>query len=308
LPAFPEFAKASSLGGPEVIANLPWAPGIPSQLHPTTIWSWDAAICTLGKSLCIWYEGGNGWPDEVSLLNTGEDVTQRDVEMLLSWCSDRFEDAHLCFVSQHTRDQLAGSSVFTITRDDAEGDYIYDVGEMVSRSGSPYRRVRRELARIDGTLGRLDTRMYKRAELGTISSDLMAVSRQWLLESATEASRFAQDEIEAIERMVLSNWPLSARSDLRTIVLSAGDEIVAWVMVEVDPSSEVVGHFMKYRPTKNLSLSHAVFDAVAGLARDAGASRFNAGPDMGFGGIRQFKESWRPSYLRPTYQCRLASI
>lgn len=301
IPQFPNFTPISELEFGAISNTLDRLAASNSQLQASTIWFWDAAVCAHGGSICIWYQESCGWPHEVSLVASARSGARAALD-LLDWM-DVLQTAplKLMYLNSNTATLLSASSDLVVVHDRSESDYIFNTADARARIGGRYKRLRYSLRRAERQLGPIRFVHYSDEQTHEIGPLLVGLSEEWLSTAGTQGSRLAESELRAIRRFV--DRPAEVK-DGRTYYVTMclmGGKSIGWAGSEYRGGSELIGHFLKYRPMPNLSLSHCVVAGVVDLAARLGAPTVNGGPDMGLAGLREFKTSWRPVTFKESY-------
>jgi hypothetical protein len=291
IPNYPEFTKLD-IEHKDTIRKwtTPYEPY--SDFNFISLFSWnisnDAEISLLNDNLVIRIPDYITQTPVVSLL--GQNMIAKSLKTLLE------QQYEIKLVPQATIDALSKETVFTVTHDRNNDDYIYDLHAIADLPGGSFKKKRNKLNTFMTKYG--DKVSLKEVDLndGQKVVGLKSCFDKWA-DGQTADTADTRVERQAIDRL-LDN----ARSfDLRCYEAWIGDKLVGFSINEVLPDGYAICHFQKAH-VHHINLDIYINVMVAKELLNEGCEYVNWEQDLGIEGLRLSKTSYRPIKFLQKYK------
>jgi uncharacterized protein len=292
---FPLFTKLS-------LAHKPAIEAFTSKFDPysdfnfTSLYSWD-----LDNSVEVSFLHGNlviKVPDYITSEPTYSILGKNNIDQSFVALIETAKELKL--VPQITVDSLKKNEAFLVEEDRDNFDYIYSVQKLSSLVGSEFKGKRKGINRFYREYGgSLFLNSIDIAHTEAIQ-DILKTFRTWAHERE-RANYEASRELAALERLLAANF-----TNLRAIGMGIAGEPVGFSIHEVINSEYAICHFHKsvlaYEDIDLYLTNYASKDLEA-----QGCTYVNWEQDLGIGGLRELKNSYRPSHFLKKYTVKRAN-
>lgn len=276
--------------------HLSWSdspvPECPSDYTFASLYSWDDG------SLEVFTSNGNTvvrMPDYITgvplTLLRGQTEVSRTARELLR------DTEYLSLVPESTASVLAESEHFVLEEDRDQFDYVYNLADIVSLQGSKYSKPRNKLNQFVRIYGDRAYAVNEKVRSAN-ASEFLDVFLKWQIE------RGLSDDAVASELMATRRILQNPDIELITTRVYVDGTCVGYALHEAE-SVYAVCHFQKALSSYGYVDAYLTHEASSHLLR-LGCKYVNWEQDMGVAGLRQYKESYRPSEYVKKYTVRLA--
>mgnify|MGYP001601893906 CR=1 FL=1 len=204
----------------------------------------------------------------------------------------------LSLVPEITLKNMVQAEKYEIKEDSDNFDYLYSVNDLVSLTGTTYKKVRNKINSFtsdhaESAVATSSTRNISDEYVQTI----LSLNSKWVDESSNSKQE-AYFESQAIKTLLENANALN----IIVVEIMVDNEIKGFSINEILPNGYSICHFEKTLKSHHVNTGHYLVHEVAKLLKTNGIHTTNWEQDLGIEGLRRSKESYRPIKFLKKYK------
>lgn len=284
LPIFPHFKKIT-IEDIRILYKLIQPYPFYSEFSPVTLYAWSidssSYFTTLNDNLILLTKDEFNVNDICTLIGVKE--INKTIEELQGY--------NLKLIPSITARQI-NPSEYKIIEDTNNGDYIYDVNEIISLKGSHYKAKRYQIKKFFQKYPNIE---IEKSFNNINFTDILNLMKRWGKNKNLNHNEL-QLEQEVIKR-IKENYKL-----LKVSMVGFYDnrQLIGFVLSEQINNNWSLIHFF-CADTKYQYIYDALFYNISLDISKLKLKKINLAQDLGIQGLRHYKESWRPYTIHKKY-------
>ncbi len=292
IPQYPDFMKLGKECRKDIEVFVAAHPPY-SDFNFVSLWNWNTdgstQVSMLNNNLVVRLKDYTDDKCVYSLL--GENMIRESIETLLRTVD--LQGSEIKLIPESIVNHAHPIPMIEAIEDRDQHDYIYSISELISLSGSQYKKKR--------NLYKGFVAKYRPSLLtcgiksGDTKNRVLDLLHDW--ESNTIKSKVNAGEIIAIERL----FELDDSSRIFVFFLLIGEKVEGFAIAELLHSDHCMIHFQKSNHRFAGSTEYLLVESLK-ILQPLGMKFLNYQQDLGQEGLRIMKELWRPHHYLKKYK------